>query len=60
MRRAAEALEGCVGMLGTRARECLDEQDRRNALQIPVPGGDGEDLAVGTGGITVSSGATQQ
>eukprot|EP00974_Lingulodinium_polyedra_P083144 8051006-Lingulodinium_polyedra.AAC.1 len=47
-------------MLGVRARGCLDELDHRNALRVPVPGGDGEDLAVGTGSITISSSATQQ
>eukprot|EP00974_Lingulodinium_polyedra_P042641 4094321-Lingulodinium_polyedra.AAC.1 len=47
-------------MLGARARGCLDELDHRNALRVPVPGGDGEDLVVGTKNITISSGATQQ
>eukprot|EP00974_Lingulodinium_polyedra_P091271 8850529-Lingulodinium_polyedra.AAC.1 len=47
-------------MLGARARGCLDELDHRNALRVPVPGGDGEDLAVGIESITVSSGATQR
>eukprot|EP00974_Lingulodinium_polyedra_P078399 7590670-Lingulodinium_polyedra.AAC.1 len=46
MRRAADALEGCVGVLSPRARQCVNEQEHNTALQIPVPGGDGDELAM--------------
>eukprot|EP00974_Lingulodinium_polyedra_P073030 7068107-Lingulodinium_polyedra.AAC.1 len=60
MRRAAGALEGCVGMLGARTRQCLDELDHRKALQVPVPGGDGEELSEGTGRAAAGDGASQR
>eukprot|EP00974_Lingulodinium_polyedra_P055927 5379013-Lingulodinium_polyedra.AAC.1 len=60
MRRAADALEGCIGMLGARTRQCLDELDDRKALQVPVPGGDGEELSEDTGRTAAGDGASQR
>eukprot|EP00974_Lingulodinium_polyedra_P096565 9362049-Lingulodinium_polyedra.AAC.1 len=57
MQRAADALEGCIGVLSARVRRCLDEEDYRMAHQVPVPGGGGDELPADAGGATTRTDA---